>query len=292
MKNQKKAATLIVLFILLFAGNALAIEFVVCELKNGRFVDKFQYAIDIYAISTLDPFELGNTTLNIDFNDTALDLSVQALTNQYTEFNSINYDPMTIEPHPTEPNRLQFKITEAAAATNGDILPNTEILLATINFDIDSGIYRANNSDLSAVFAQSAVLIFGTALGAILDWSGSDSSSLICTPDISGPPDTSAVVGTLYDFKPDATDVCGAGPLTFTILNQPSWATTFEAGSGRLSGTPDSGDIGTNSGIVITVEDFYGDSEDLAAFDIQVSDSGGNSGGGGGGCFISNLLAP
>jgi hypothetical protein len=72
-------------------------------------------------------------------------------------------------------------------------------------------------------------------------------------PVISGTPATSVTAGQAYDFTPTASDPDGQA-LTFSITNKPSWA-TFSTSTGRLSGTPASADVGTDSGIVITVSD-------------------------------------
>jgi hypothetical protein len=72
-------------------------------------------------------------------------------------------------------------------------------------------------------------------------------------PVISGTPSTGASVGVQYAFTPSATDPEG-NPLTYSITNRPSWA-TFNASTGRLSGTPTSANVGTFSNIVIRVSD-------------------------------------
>ena len=56
--------------------------------------------------------------------------------------------------------------------------------------------------------------------------------------------------------------------MTFTINNQPSWA-SFNTSTGRLSGTPGAGDVGTYSNIRISVSDGT-DSASLSAFSITV----------------------
>lgn len=87
-------------------------------------------------------------------------------------------------------------------------------------------------------------------------------------PVISGTPPTSATVASAYSFTPTASDPDG-DTLTFSATNVPSWA-SFNTATGQLSGTPASGDIGTNSGIVITASD--GEfSDSLPAFSITVS---------------------
>lgn len=72
-------------------------------------------------------------------------------------------------------------------------------------------------------------------------------------PSIAGSPPTAARVGQAYDFRPTAADVNG-DPLTFTIANRPSWA-TFDPQSGRLSGMPGAGSVGTYPNITIRVSD-------------------------------------
>ena len=73
------------------------------------------------------------------------------------------------------------------------------------------------------------------------------------SPQIVGTPGGTAVIDQLYRFTPSATDADG-DTLTFRIENRPEWA-TFSADTGQLAGTPGNGDIGTYSGIVITVSD-------------------------------------
>src|SRR6267378_1915034 len=72
-------------------------------------------------------------------------------------------------------------------------------------------------------------------------------------PTISGSPATSVVAGQHYSFIPTTTDPSGK-PLTFSISNQPAWA-TFSATTGQLSGTPAAANVGTYSNIVISVSD-------------------------------------
>lgn len=72
-------------------------------------------------------------------------------------------------------------------------------------------------------------------------------------PTISGAPPTAAREGQAYDFRPQAADVDG-DPLIFSIANRPSWA-SFNSGTGRLSGTPGAGSVGTYRDITIRVSD-------------------------------------
>ena len=72
-------------------------------------------------------------------------------------------------------------------------------------------------------------------------------------PNISGAPPTAAREGQFYEFRPTATDADG-DTLTFSIVNRPAWA-TFNSATGRLSGTPGTGTVGTFANITIRVSD-------------------------------------
>jgi len=86
-------------------------------------------------------------------------------------------------------------------------------------------------------------------------------------PTITGTPQTSVVVGDLYQFQPQALDADG-DTLRFSISNRPAWA-SFSSTTGRLSGTPRSGNIATYSNIIISVNDGTATTL-LPAFAIQV----------------------
>jgi hypothetical protein len=86
-------------------------------------------------------------------------------------------------------------------------------------------------------------------------------------PTISGTPPGSVVQGTAYAFTPTAADADG-NALTFSVANLPTWA-SFNATTGRLSGTPTSGQVGTYANITISVSDGTA-STSLATFSIQV----------------------
>lgn len=88
-------------------------------------------------------------------------------------------------------------------------------------------------------------------------------------PTISGSPVTSVQAGSAYSFQPTASDADG-NTLSFSIVNKPSWA-SFSTSNGRLSGTPASSNVGTTSGIVISVSDGKGGSASLPAFSLSVT---------------------
>jgi hypothetical protein len=83
---------------------------------------------------------------------------------------------------------------------------------------------------------------------------------------IAGNPPTEVAVGSPYDFKPTTNAGSGAA-LTFSVANEPSWA-SFNAATGELSGTPSQ--AGTFSNIVISVSDGMQTSA-LDAFAISVA---------------------
>lgn len=87
------------------------------------------------------------------------------------------------------------------------------------------------------------------------------------TPRISGSAGPTATAGQAYSFVPVASDPAG-GALTFSIVGKPAWA-AFDTATGRLSGTPTTANLGTTSGIVITVSNGSA-SASLAAFSITV----------------------
>jgi hypothetical protein len=92
--------------------------------------------------------------------------------------------------------------------------------------------------------------------------SGSNSA-----PRITGTPSTTVLQGSTYSFVPSATDADG-NALTFSIANAPAWA-TFNASTGRLSGTPTAAQVGTYPNITSSVSDGSA-SASLPAFGIQV----------------------
>lgn len=101
--------------------------------------------------------------------------------------------------------------------------------------------------------------------------SGSSSTSANSLPTISGTPATSARAGQPYTFAPSASDPDGQA-LKFSIANKPAWA-TFDTATGALSGTPSDADIGSSSGITISVSDGVA-SVSMSAFAVTVAAAG------------------
>lgn len=87
-------------------------------------------------------------------------------------------------------------------------------------------------------------------------------------PTIEGNPATSVAAGAQYSFQPKASDA-NRDKLSFSIRNKPAWA-SFDAATGRLSGTPGASNVGEYDGIVISVSDGQA-SASLPAFSISVT---------------------
>ena len=93
------------------------------------------------------------------------------------------------------------------------------------------------------------------------------------SPVITGSPATSVNEDASYSFTPTAVDVDSGDSLSFSVVNKPSWA-TFNSVNGALSGTPSNDDVGTTSGIIISVSDGT-ISTSLSAFSIEVTNVNG-----------------
>ena len=122
--------------------------------------------------------------------------------------------------------------------------------------------------------ATTLVALLLTACGGGGGGNGSDGSaggSANQAPSISGVASPTATVGQAYSFQPTASDPEGK-KLTFSINGKPGWA-SFDASTGRLSGTPGASDAGTSSNIVISVSDGT-NTVSLAAFVLTVGSAG------------------
>ena len=86
-------------------------------------------------------------------------------------------------------------------------------------------------------------------------------------PEISGIAPTTVNAGQVYSFTPNASDSDGDA-LAFSISGLPLWA-SFDAETGRVSGTPAQADVGTYNAISMAVTDGQA-TDSLAAFSITV----------------------
>lgn len=119
-----------------------------------------------------------------------------------------------------------------------------------------------------ALLALSGCLDSGEDTSFNGDGSGDTGGSSNSAPIIQGNPPRGVLVNNMYDFEPQASDADGDS-LTFSIQNKPSWA-TFDPSTGRLSGQPLLGDIGSYTNVQISVSDGTA-SRSLPSFTVTVS---------------------
>ncbi|MFC2095550.1 putative Ig domain-containing protein [Candidatus Bipolaricaulota bacterium] len=105
----------------------------------------------------------------------------------------------------------------------------------------------------------------GTAPAPTL--SGGEACSSCTAPQLSGTPPSTVLTGTSFEFQPTARGTCEI--TAFTVTNLPSWA-RFDNSTGRLSGKPDRGDVGSYFGIVITAFDAWNRTDAIGPFSIDV----------------------
>lgn len=102
----------------------------------------------------------------------------------------------------------------------------------------------------------------------------SNAATVNTIPTISGTPSRVGSVGTNWSFTPNAADADG-DTLTFVISNRPNW-TSFDSSTGRLTGTPQSGQEGNYDNIRITVSDGIS-TANLTSFAVDVSSNNSNN---------------
>src|SRR6056297_44725 len=164
-----------------------------------------------------------------------------------------------------------YSFTPSASDADGDTLTFDIVNLpAWASFDTATGrLFGTPSAGDAGVHADITITVTdGQAQAALgpfaIDVRAVASNSV---PVISGSPATSVNEGAAYEFTPSASDADGDA-LVFDIANRPSWA-SFDSSTGRLAGTPASGDAGTYGNIVISVSDGQ-DSSSLSGFTITV----------------------
>jgi hypothetical protein len=135
---------------------------------------------------------------------------------------------------------------------------------------------KRRNTGIGAAAVLGAIIIAGCGGGGD---GGSESAPQAspapgsggnAAPTIQGTPTSSVLAGQQYTFQPSASDPNGDA-LTFAVTNLPSWA-AFNTSTGRISGAPTSADVGTYSGITVTVSDGTATAS-LTAFSISVTET-------------------
>lgn len=107
--------------------------------------------------------------------------------------------------------------------------------------------YRNKLTGYGVVFA----LLLACAL--LSPEAGAATSTTNHAPLFGNAPVTSVKAGSTYSYTPWVWDQ-DHDVLSFSVVHAPAWA-TFSPSTGKLSGTPTSADVGTTTGIVITVSD-------------------------------------
>lgn len=164
-----------------------------------------------------------------------------------------------------------YSFTPAAADVDKDTLSfSITNKPSWATFSISSG-QLSGTPTTAQIGTYSGIVISvsdGKATASLASFSINVTAAANKAPTISGTPATSVNVGVAYNFTPTAADADN-DPLTFTIANKPNWA-SFSTSTGKLSGTPTASDVGTTSGIIISVSDGTA-TKSLAAFAITVN---------------------
>jgi len=189
---------------------------------------------------------------------------------------SYNFQPTATD---TDGDRLRFSISNKPAwasfsSKTGQLYGTPGSVGSYNNIVITVSDKRRASASLPtfSIQVQAASSTSGSTTGGSATSSGTTvpvtSPVTNTVPVISGTPGTSVVAGSTYSFQPAASDADG-DTLSFNIANKPSWA-SFNTSTGRLNGTPTSGQVGTYSGITVTVSDGQ-DTASLPAFTITVA---------------------
>jgi len=178
----------------------------------------------------------------------------------------------------TATNALSVNVAIVGTTATVTISKAGGIAVATAQTIING--FKYANTSLSPSIANRVVTLTsiqdngGTANGGV-DTSVLSISATVTilavndAPTIGGTPATSVNQDAAYSFIPTASDVDVSDVLTFSITNKPIWA-SFDTATGALTGTPTNANVGTTTGIVISVSDGTS-STNLLAFNLEVT---------------------
>ncbi len=130
---------------------------------------------------------------------------------------------------------------------------------------------NSNTYSLTSADAHANITVVVTAddaKGGTTDATSAATTITNTAPIISGSPADSVIAGLSYSFAPTGNDA-DSDTLTYSIENKPSWITTFNPATGRLSGVPNNEQAGVYTNITISVSDSY-QTVTLSAFSIEV----------------------
>ncbi|MFC3031623.1 tandem-95 repeat protein, partial [Pseudoalteromonas fenneropenaei] len=193
-----------------------------------------------------------------DSNEATVSLTINAVNDapvadaKIASVNEDNSVTVTLTATDVENSALTYAIATAAQNGSASISGSTLTYVPNANFNgTDTIAITANDGELTSAVVNVVVTV----------------NSVNDIPIISGSATTSVNEDTSYQFTPSASDVESSN-LSFSIANQPSWA-SFNTATGTLSGVPGNSDVGVYNGIVITVSDGV-DTASLPAFSITV----------------------
>ena len=217
--------------------------------------------------------DVGTTTgIVISVSDGSLSASLAAFSLQVTNTN----DAPTISGTPA--TSVAQDSAYSFIPTGADVDAGTTLTYSIANMPT----WASFNTTTGALSGTPTNADVGTTTGIVISVSdGSLSASLAAfslevmntndAPTIAGTPATSVAQDAVYNFVPTGADVDAGTTLAYSIVNKPSWA-SFNTATGALTGTPTNSDIGTTSGIVISVSD-GSLSASLAAFSLEVTNT-------------------
>ncbi|WP_435276490.1 putative Ig domain-containing protein [Psychrobium sp. nBUS_13] len=166
-----------------------------------------------------------------------------------------------------------YSFTPSSVDVDGgdELAFSVENLPSWLTFDTQTG-RLSGISDNSAVGEHTNIIITVTDTAGLTQQLAPFTIEVVNVnnaPSIDGVPSTQVDEGDTYSFTPLANDIDVGDELTFTIINQPTWA-TFDTLTGLLAGTPGNGEVGNYNNISIAVTDNDGLIADLASFSIEV----------------------
>lgn len=171
--------------------------------------------------------------------------------------------PYSFQPHGSDPNGLRI----AWSIWNRP---------AWASFDAATGrLYGTPRAGAAGTTSNIVITAYDGYFRATLPaFSITVGSGVNAPPSIAGRPPLTVAAGSLYSFRPAASDADG-DPLTFSVQNKPAWA-SFDARTGLLSGMPGANAVGSHANIVISVSDGHATAT-LPPFSIAVTQSAGSS---------------
>jgi hypothetical protein len=213
---------------------------------------------DTMATSSIGPFEISVSARN----------TVAPAANSAPKISGV--------PNSSVPVAVAYSFTPSASDADGD-----KLSFAIVNkpvwakFSTSTGVLAGTPSAAqSGAYAKIVISVSDGKAAASLPAFSIQVNQGNRSPVIGGVAAASTQPGKLYSFQPTASDPDG-DPLSFAISGKPSWA-SFNATTGRLTGTPTSANLGTSSNIVISVSDGK-TSTSLSAFSIQVNTTPNNA---------------